>query len=587
MRNEGALRAFLWSVIAALLVIIGWLSFAYQRPGGLRSALAPVVDTVDSMLSRIPGMPNVTLTEPTTVLFMGVDVAYSGARAGLVRDNTSFKGNTDTMLLGFLNPQVKRASILHIPRDTEAYVGKAGIQKINSANAIGGPELARATVADLLGVPVNHYLIMNLHGLVDMVNEIGGVTVEVPKKMSYMDWTAKLKIDLEPGVHTLTGNQAMGFVRFRHDALGDIGRVQRQQVFLQAVARKMAEPASWVHVPALLQIAQRNINTDMNEIELISALNFMHSLPREAIKFVMLPGQFSGNGDWIATTDGRDLAQQLANPDHEFVLSRRNISVCVINATSERNLGGKVATALQRLGYLTRVERDDPDPLHRKTQIIVQNGNTANAKMLQHDLGDVGEVVNASVGNLVSSITIVAHNDLNLNNIKLSSADMPYVAQTTPPPIVVRSVPIRTRTTAVTEVPTGTDTGVNSQVPQTDTEPWNTKSRAFDDMQIPAGEQPALAEPINPPGSGSAQASSPVRPAPSAPPPGINDGSSSNSNSDLNSPSRSSTVPLPGVSGNARSMGSSSEAKRHADPAPAPESQNVLVVPESLPAPGE
>ncbi|MGC5204346.1 LCP family protein, partial [Klebsiella pneumoniae] len=78
-------------------------------------------------------------------------------------------------------------------------------QKINSANAIGGPLYAKQTVSDLLDLPIDHYVVLNVHGLVELVNELGGVTVDVPKKMQYMDWTAKLKIDLEPGYHTLTG----------------------------------------------------------------------------------------------------------------------------------------------------------------------------------------------------------------------------------------------------------------------------------------------------------------------------------------------------------------------------------------------
>jgi polyisoprenyl-teichoic acid--peptidoglycan teichoic acid transferase len=433
MKNEAALRKVLWAVIVALLLVIAWLVFAYQRPGALRTALAPMVN---SMFSSLPG---VTLSEPTTILFMGTDVSYTGNRGHLTIDPSCFKSNTDTMMLGFLNPQARKAAILNIPRDTEAYVGRCGVQKINSANAIGGPELSRDTVSSLLGVPVHHYVVMNLQGLVQLVNEIGGVTVEIPKKMSYMDWTAKLKIDLEPGVHTLTGNQSMGFVRFRHDALGDIGRVQRQQIFLQAVARKMGDPATWMHVPALLQIAQNNIQTDMNQIDLIAALNFLHSIPKENIKFVMLPGQFSPNGNWIATTDGRALALQLANPDMEYVSSRKNISVCVVNATPDRTFGSKVAQALRKLGYVTAVERDDPDTLHKNTQIIVQNGNTANARMLQQDLGNVGTVVNASVGSLLSSITVVAHSDLNPDNIRMSSVDAPYAVPNSPPtPIVVR-----------------------------------------------------------------------------------------------------------------------------------------------------
>jgi len=261
---------------------------------------------------------------------------------------------------------------------------------------------------------VQHYLVLNLAGFVEMVNELGGITVEVQKKMSYMDWTAKLKIDLEPGVHTLTGNQAMGFVRFRHDALGDIGRVQRQQIFMQAVARKMADPRSWVHVPALLQIAQNNIETDMNQMDLIAVINYVHSLPKENIKFVMLPGQFSPNGDWIATSDGRILAQQLANPDQEYVSSRRNITVCVVNAAATATSAAKShklcanwdTSQVSLKMILTRFTRKHKSS--RKTAIPQMPNAAARS-------GQSRRCHKCFVGSLIGSITIIAHDDVNLD----------------------------------------------------------------------------------------------------------------------------------------------------------------------------
>jgi len=88
------------------------------------------------------------------------------------------------------------------------------------------------------------------------VNELGGITVMVPKKMKYMDWTAKLKIDLEPGPHTLTGNAGDGVRPFSSRCAGDIGRVQRQQLFMHAVMDKALQPESWSHLPQLMVIGQ-------------------------------------------------------------------------------------------------------------------------------------------------------------------------------------------------------------------------------------------------------------------------------------------------------------------------------------------
>ena len=321
-----------------------------------------------------------TLSQPTTILFMGTDVVYDGQGRHLKADRTALNGRSDTMMLVFMNPPHNTVSVMHIPRDTEVAIGKYGVQKINSANAIGGPEYAKTAVTTLLGVGIDHYVVMNIQALVQLVNELGGVTVEVPKKMSYMDWTGKLKIDLTPGVHTLTGNQAMGFVRFRHDELGDIGRVQRQQLFLHATSRKMMDPRSWLHVPALLDIAQKNIQTDMDQMQLVEALNFAHSVPKDQVKFVMLPGQFSPNGDWIAGYEAKVIASRLADPDQESVSSRRNISICVNNATTDSTFGWKVAQSLRKLGYTVSVGKDEKEPISTRTRIIAQNGNTIDAE---------------------------------------------------------------------------------------------------------------------------------------------------------------------------------------------------------------
>jgi LCP family protein required for cell wall assembly len=438
-----------------------------------------------------------TLAQPTTVLFLGTDMVYSDPSRRHM-DVESTQGNSDTIMLAFLNPDHNTVSVLNIPRDTEAFVGKS-ISKINSANAIGGPELARQTVSTLLDVPIDHYVEMNIQALVQLVNEVGGVTVQVPKRMQYMDWTGKLKIDLQPGSHTLTGNQAMGFVRFRHDALGDIGRIQRQQIFLQAAERKMLDPAAWMHVPNCMDIVQKNIKTDMQTMDMFQALNFIHSVPKENFNFVMLPGQFAGNGDWIATSDGKDLAHQLQYGSPSLPKSRRNITVCVVNASSNPKLGGLLSLALRKLGYVTCVGKDESEPASNKTRVIAQAGNVAEARMLQQDLGNTGEVVNASVGNLLTQITLVAHDDINLDNINLSSADAPYVAPsqaTRPQPLVVRAntTPLngqRIRQPASTVVPTDSEPVPSETVPDT--------SAGEQTPVTPVGEPADAATPVGEP----------------------------------------------------------------------------------------
>lgn len=449
----------------ALLILssAAWLIFQKSSPIGksVSDVASAVTRPIAPLIENSPLMQFGMLSQPTTILFMGTDVVYSDPTRRHA-ELASCKGNSDTMMLVFLNPLHHTLSVLNIPRDTEANIANYGIRKINSANAIGGPQLAKDTVSSLLGVPIDHYVVMNIQGLVQLVNEVGGVTVAVPKRMSYMDWTGKLKIDLQPGNHTLTGNQAMGFVRFRHDALGDIGRIQRQQIFMQAVVQKMLQPASWLHVAALLDIGQRNIQTDMSNVDIFQTLNFAHSVDHQNVKFVMLPGDFASNGDWIANTDGRTIAQQLADPDREIIRSRRNISVCIINASSDRTLGSQLARALRKLGYMTCVAKDEDEPDSNRTRIIAQNGNIAEANMMMQDLGNIGQVVPASVGNLLTSITIVAHDDIKLDRISMSTPDAPYVAPLTPPqPLVVKAPPV-TDTSSATVKTLPADTMLNA-----------------------------------------------------------------------------------------------------------------------------
>lgn len=483
--NDLPLRRFLGMLMVGLAFIAMILGFAFYGPGRVHSGLNIMGSAPFGVFTpQLPNLPFGNLTHPMTVLFMGTDVVYEKDGRKLLADRAALNGRSDTMMLVFLNPLHNKISVLHIPRDTEAYVGKYGIQKINFANAVGGPDCARTAVSGLLDVNIDHYVVMNISGLVDLVNELGGVTVEIPKKMKYMDWSGKLKIDLEPGWHTLTGNQAMGFVRFRHDDLGDIGRVQRQQLFLQAVARKMMDPRSWMHVPALIEIGKKSITTDMSEMEMLESINFAHTVTKENLKFVMLPGQFSGNGDWLAGADAKTLVAQLVDPGQEYVASRRNISVCIQNATSDTNLPYKLARALHKLGYITIVGKTaDGTTLNGKSKIIDQYGNSANANMLRNDLGGVGVIVDASVGDLYSSITLIANEDIDLEKIVASSVDAPYVVPSIQPPLVQAIISKRPKSnvseTTVGEPEVPTDSTASPELPQTDVTP-PTESPAAD-----------------------------------------------------------------------------------------------------------
>lgn len=355
------------------------------------------------------------LTAPTTLLFLGTDVVYTKERHGIKADQTAYNGRSDTIMVVRLDPIRNSMTMLSIPRDTQVKIPGYGTQKINGANAYGGPRLVAETIWNFLGVPIDHYVVLNVHGLVDLVDELGGITVEIPKKMKYTDRSAKLKIDLAAGPHLLNGTEAMGFVRFRHDALGDIGRVQRQELFLSAVEQKAIEPGSWAKVPKLLSIAQNYVLTDMNTAQLMQIASFVRSVPKANQQMVMLPGQFTGTGDWAADENDIRLVVARLMGQPVYAGTREGIKISVENATSTMENGQKLYRYLKARGYNVVSYKSRSDvygaPL-TTTRIIAQRGNTEEALMVKTDLSNQGDIVNASVGDIQSAITIIAGDDV-------------------------------------------------------------------------------------------------------------------------------------------------------------------------------
>lgn len=355
------------------------------------------------------------LSKPQTILLLGVDVVYNGDRRHSKADHTSFQGRSDTMMMARFDPKRNSFSVLSIPRDTNVEVPGYGHQKINGANALGGESLAIRTVQALTGVPIEHYVVLNVHGLVELVDALGGITVQIPKKMKYRDRTAKLNINLEPGPYTMSGQEAMGFVRFRHDALGDIGRVQRQEIFIRAVMDKAMSPASWAKVPELLKLAQKHVKTDLSVPEIMQVLTFVRSVPKANQHMVMLPGNFSGTGDWAVDEDGLKVvvAQMMGHPLP--AAARNQIKVSIENASSQIGLQRKLSRYLGSLGYVIMTVSGKSElfagPL-KESKIISERGNSTEAALLKRDLSNKGEVVNASIGDIQSSLTLVVGDDM-------------------------------------------------------------------------------------------------------------------------------------------------------------------------------
>ncbi|WP_243089588.1 LCP family protein [Thermus neutrinimicus] len=282
------MRRFLLLLLLALLVALG--IWAYPL-------LGPVVRH-----GALPAPEG--LKAPLTVLVYGSSPEYSGYHR---RAPERFRGLADTILLVRLDPGANRMVVLSIPRDVWVNLPGYGWHKVNAASPLGGPDLMKEAVARITGIQADRYLVVSLEALRRGIDALGGVRVCVEKPMRYRDTAAGLDIHLEPGCQVLDGKGAEGYLRFRKDALGDIGRIQRQQAFFHALKEQVLSPAGLLRLPRAVAAVEPYFQTDLSREEKGAILGF--AMRRPHLVSLLLPGSFGGGG-W--TVDQEALRRLLA-----------------------------------------------------------------------------------------------------------------------------------------------------------------------------------------------------------------------------------------------------------------------------------
>ena len=151
-----------------------------------------------------------------------------------------------------------------------------------------------------MAIPTDHYVALDFQGFEQAIDLLGGVDLTVDKRMDYDDNWGHLHIHLRPGFQHLNGQQAMGFVRFRHSD-SDLVRVQRQQNLLAALKAKLREPQTLAKLPQLLDLLDAHLASDLTTDQKIALAGFVHDTPREQIQMATLPSREAGASvttDW-------------------------------------------------------------------------------------------------------------------------------------------------------------------------------------------------------------------------------------------------------------------------------------------------
>ena len=204
-------------------------------------------------------------------------------------------GGSDTNMLMRFDAENNAIDIVSLPRDSLMSNG----HKLNYAYNNGGTDKLRSEIEDLLGVPVDFYVSVNLKGFVALIDQIGGIEFDVPCDMDYDDPYQDLHIHFKAGLQKLNGQQAMEVVRFRHnnDNTGyggrqDLGRIETQQAFLKAVAQKLMKIEN---LPAMAETFLKYVKTDLTLGNLMWLANQALSMGgMDAISFATLPGDGAG-----------------------------------------------------------------------------------------------------------------------------------------------------------------------------------------------------------------------------------------------------------------------------------------------------
>ena len=263
---------------AVLLVVVFTAAAAHFFSGGLARRT-----TADGMIAG---------SSEIHVMILGVD------------ERKDDVGRSDTLMVATVDPEKGTASLLSIPRDTRVAIEGAGYDKINAAYAYGGYALTKKTLEQLLDVPMDYYILIDVHAFERIIDALDGIDIDVEKRMYYEDpWDddGGLVIDIYPGMQHMTGEKAIEYVRYR-DMEGDIGRIRRQQRFMRAVLQKVTTPEIFAKLPEITGEVAKSVKTDLDTSDMIKFLQIMKKVQEQGLTAEMAPGNpawFKGVSYWI------------------------------------------------------------------------------------------------------------------------------------------------------------------------------------------------------------------------------------------------------------------------------------------------
>lgn len=225
------------------------------------------------------------------------------------------ESRTDTIMVININANSEKISLISIPRDTKVVwtdeqkdraieLGRiySNEGKITDMSSLGGIDNIRdftiCTIENILGIKIDNYVIVNTNIVKNVVDAIDGVEFNVPRRMEYTDKSQGLYIDLYPGIQNLNGEQAEGVLRWRHNnsfseqyAKGDEGRIETQQLFIEAFLQKVFSPQILKNIVPLIKTFYEDVTTDISLTDALTYAPYTLKIKNYSLETHILPGE--------------------------------------------------------------------------------------------------------------------------------------------------------------------------------------------------------------------------------------------------------------------------------------------------------
>ncbi len=189
---------------------------------------------------------------------------------------TSDRSRTDTIILATLDIYTNELRLLPIPRDLRVYYDEPYnyYDKINAANAIEGPKLTKRIISNLFSIHIDYVVLIKQRAIKELVDAVGGVYINVEKDMQYNDNWGNLHIDLKKGYQLLNGEQVIGYMRFRMDEEGDLGRIRRQQQAIKEILSQIKDKINITNFPVIINKVLPYIQTDLTKNNILNLIDY-------------------------------------------------------------------------------------------------------------------------------------------------------------------------------------------------------------------------------------------------------------------------------------------------------------------------